>query len=70
MFTTVEQAAIPLGIYTLIIILFLKFCFQKKNGEYCRSSGIRILGLFVGVISLIPMLMFIACIYDIISELF
>lgn len=70
MFTSVEMVAIPLGFYSLIIILFLIFCFQKKDGEYRRSSGIRIMGLFVGVLSLIPMLMFIGCIIDLLSSFF
>lgn len=67
-----DSVIIPIclgGIYLLITIFFLKFAFKKKSEEYCRSSLIRILGIFMGLIGLFPLLFIIGLFIDIISEL-
>lgn len=68
--TAVEIAAIPLGIFTIVVIILLKSCFHKKDEVYSNPSGCRIMGLFLAIISLIPMIMFVGCIIDIIASLF
>lgn len=66
----VEMAVIPLGIFIIIVFILLRFCFRKKDGVYSNPSGCRIMGLFLAIISLIPMIMFVGCIIHIITSLF
>lgn len=66
----VEMAAIPLGVFTIIVIILLKFCFRKKDGVYNNPSGCRMMGLILAIISLVPMVMFVSCIIYIIASLF